>query len=250
MDGDVLYRAVLPLALAASVACGGRASTHESDAGTFGSGGTGSGSIGGAGGAGAGAVGGVGGGGTSGMGATSADGGFAEGCASLTDFLQDCVEALKSCKTDDDCASAYAPPCSPFADFCDGTVYVNRNFDVKSWAVRNDEWQKCYGFCSVTCSETATAPQCSSGRCTAGCGDFGDSAQCADCLKRHCCQETRACAQSNCREFVDCTHGCPDPTDTTSSCVQGCMPSDLNAGAWNALALCMVSTCESVCRFF
>jgi hypothetical protein len=88
----------------------------------------------------------------------------------------------------------------------------------------------------------------SGGDCTA----YGQGEECSNCLDQNCCAEATACANStDCNGMIECARACPNPTDTSSQCVQDCATQhNLGGSAYNPLVLCMGGDCGSVCPYF
>ncbi len=83
------------------------------------------------------------------------------------------------------------------------------------------------------------------------CGDFGTTQTCKDCLTKNCCSQGKACAaQADCSAFITCARQCPNPTDTTSACIQTCATQHGTAlGQYNDLLICMDNSCASSCTY-
>ncbi len=81
------------------------------------------------------------------------------------------------------------------------------------------------------------------GSCTT---DYGQTATCKACLQKNCCAEATACAaDSACKAFVACDEKCPNPLDTSSTCVKACVDAGAPGTAYNGLILCMQKHCAS-----
>jgi hypothetical protein len=86
---------------------------------------------------------------------------------------------------------------------------------------------------------------------SATCADYGQVPACQTCLTNHCCTETGNCkADPDCDGFVTCARACPDPTDTTSTCVQTCATTWNAPNAnYNSLIVCMGTNCGTDCGY-
>jgi hypothetical protein len=85
----------------------------------------------------------------------------------------------------------------------------------------------------------------------ASCGDYGQVAACQTCLAGHCCTEGGNCkSNADCDGFVTCARACPDPTDTSSACIQTCATTWNAPNAnYNALIVCMGTNCGTDCGY-
>lgn len=80
------------------------------------------------------------------------------------------------------------------------------------------------------------------------CGEFGQNAECADCLASECCAQGAACDENDaCVMLVECARGC-DTGD--NDCLSACVGDHAaGRGAYNVLVLCMGERCLDACPF-
>jgi hypothetical protein len=82
------------------------------------------------------------------------------------------------------------------------------------------------------------------------CGEFGDSADCQECLQDNCCPEGDRCARSaECMALATCANDCADAGDVTS-CQQDCISQHpLGQEPYNLLLICMGGdACSTRCQ--